>query len=137
MADIKVVGKRRRELVGPEAKRSRAQSPCVVADFRLPQFNPNSPIGQEFVVPKSGFFCNICSVFCLNEKTAKELHCCSQKHYDNLQKYYEERRQRATRLCLTRLQAPFLTDGPIYWRTSHCYDPTSSETKLIAFWHFC
>ncbi|CAI5644021.1 unnamed protein product [Oreochromis niloticus] len=97
MADIKVVGKRRRELVGPEAKRSRAQSPCVVADFRLPQFNPNSPIGQEFVVPKSGFFCNICSVFCLNEKTAKELHCCSQKHYDNLQKYYEERRQRATK----------------------------------------
>ncbi|XP_076743334.1 uncharacterized protein LOC143412311 isoform X1 [Maylandia zebra] len=52
---------------------------------------------QEFVVPKSGFFCNICSVFCLNEKTAKELHCCSQKHYDNLQKYYEERRQRATK----------------------------------------
>ncbi|XP_076743338.1 uncharacterized protein LOC106675267 [Maylandia zebra] len=97
MADIKVVGKRRRELVGPEAKPSRSQSPCVVADFRLPQFNPNSPIGQEFVVPKSGFFCNICSVFCLNEKTAKELHCCSQKHYDNLQKYYEERRQRATK----------------------------------------
>ncbi|XP_026046113.1 RNA-binding protein 20-like isoform X3 [Astatotilapia calliptera] len=97
MADIKVVAKRRRELVGAEAKPSRSQSPCVVADFRLPQFNPNSPIGQEFVVPKSGFFCNICSVFCLNEKTAKELHCCSQKHYDNLQKYYEERRQRATK----------------------------------------
>ncbi|CAI5685601.1 zinc finger protein 638 [Oreochromis niloticus] len=96
-ADIKVVGKRRRELVGPEAKRSRSQSPCVVADFRLPQFNPNSPLGQEFVVPKSGFFCNICSVFYLNEKTAKELHCCSQKHYDNLQKYYEKRRQRASK----------------------------------------
>uniref|UniRef100_A0A669E1V1 Zinc finger protein 638 n=1 Tax=Oreochromis niloticus TaxID=8128 RepID=A0A669E1V1_ORENI len=97
-ADIKVVGKRRRELVGPEAKRSRSQSPCVVADFRLPQFNPNSPLGQEFVVPKSGFFCNICSVFYLNEKTAKELHCCSQKHYDNLQKYYEKRRQRASKM---------------------------------------
>ncbi|KAL4007484.1 hypothetical protein ACER0C_001336 [Sarotherodon galilaeus] len=96
--DIKVVGKRRRELVGPEAKRSRSQSPCVVADFRLPQFNPNSPLGQEFVVPKSGFFCNICSVFYLNEKTAKELHCCSQKHYDNLQKYYEKRRQRASKM---------------------------------------
>ncbi|XP_039863060.1 uncharacterized protein LOC120718577 isoform X2 [Simochromis diagramma] len=93
---IKVVGKRRRELVGPEAKRSRSQSPCVVADFRLPQFNPNSPLGQEFVIPKSGFFCNICSVFYLNEKTAKELHCCSQKHYNNLQKYYEKRRQRAS-----------------------------------------
>ncbi|XP_026018601.1 uncharacterized protein LOC113019247 isoform X2 [Astatotilapia calliptera] len=94
---IKVVGKRRRELVGPEAKRSRSQSPCVVADFRLPQFNPNSPLGQEFVIQKSGFFCNICSVFYLNEKTAKELHCCSQKHYNNLQKYYEKRRQRASK----------------------------------------
>lgn len=93
---IKVLGKRRRELVGPEAKRSRSQSPCVVSDFRLPQFNPNNPLGQEFVIPKSGFFCNICSVFYLNEKTAKELHCCSKKHYDNLQKYYEKRRQRAS-----------------------------------------
>ncbi|XP_063325592.1 uncharacterized protein LOC134624525 [Pelmatolapia mariae] len=97
MVGIKVVGKRRRELVGPEAKRSRSQSPCVVADFRLPQFNPNNPLGQEFVIPKSGFFCNICSVFYLNEKTAKELHCCSKKHYDNLQKYYEKRRQRASK----------------------------------------
>uniref|UniRef100_A0A3P9CWT5 Matrin-type domain-containing protein n=1 Tax=Maylandia zebra TaxID=106582 RepID=A0A3P9CWT5_9CICH len=46
----------------------------------------SAPPGDgQFVIPKSGFFCNICSVFYLNEKTAKELHCCSQKHYNNLQ----------------------------------------------------
>lgn len=43
------------------------------------------PAGQEHVVPKSGFFCNICSIFYLTEKAAKEVHCSSQRHYENLQ----------------------------------------------------
>ncbi|CAG5929413.1 unnamed protein product [Menidia menidia] len=83
-ADVKAADKRRQEPLGPEAKRSRPHSPCVAADFKLPPFNPKSPLGQEFVVPKSGFFCNLCSVFYLNESTAKETHCSSQRHYDML-----------------------------------------------------
>ncbi|XP_073330607.1 uncharacterized protein [Pagrus major] len=92
-ADIKAVRKRKRELVGPEAKRARSRSPCVAADFKLLSFKPNNPLGQEFVVPKSGYFCNLCSVFYLNESTAKDAHCSSQRHFDNLKKHYQKLEQ--------------------------------------------
>ncbi|TKS93076.1 Zinc finger protein 638 [Collichthys lucidus] len=53
-ADIKVVSKQRSELVGPEPKRSRSQSPCVAADFKMPTFKPNNPLGVRR--PQIGVF---------------------------------------------------------------------------------
>ncbi|XP_056883014.1 uncharacterized protein LOC130522542 isoform X2 [Takifugu flavidus] len=92
--DIKAANKQRRKLTGPEAKRACSQSPGVRSSFRLPELKPNNPLGQEFVVPTSGFFCNLCLVFYRNEKTAREVHCSSQRHYDNLQKHYQKIEQK-------------------------------------------
>lgn len=41
--------KERRELAGPEAKQSRSASPCEPADFILPPFKPNNPLGETHV----------------------------------------------------------------------------------------
>ncbi|XP_034020751.1 zinc finger protein 638-like [Thalassophryne amazonica] len=91
-----VPSKPNKELVEPEAKRPRAESLCAPAGVSLPPFKPDNPLGQEFVVPKSGFFCSLCSIFFTRESVAKQRHCGTQKHYDSLQKYYQNH-QRKTR----------------------------------------
>ncbi|XP_074855297.1 RNA-binding protein 20 isoform X2 [Carettochelys insculpta] len=45
------------------------------------------PLGVEFVVPRTGFYCKLCGLFYTNEETAKTSHCRSTVHYKNLQKY--------------------------------------------------
>ncbi|KAG7496101.1 zinc finger protein 638-like [Solea senegalensis] len=95
--DIKAVSKRRRELVGPEAKRSRSQSPCVPIDVKLPPFNPDDSYGREFVIPKLGYFCNLCRVFYVNESDTRDVHCSSRTHYDNLQNHLQELQNKPSR----------------------------------------
>ncbi|KAJ8360210.1 hypothetical protein SKAU_G00167350 [Synaphobranchus kaupii] len=48
------------------------------------------PLGVEFVVPRSGFFCKLCGLFYASEETAKIAHCRSTVHYRNLQKYLSQ-----------------------------------------------
>ncbi|XP_036002933.1 uncharacterized protein LOC105935956 [Fundulus heteroclitus] len=83
--DVKVPSKRTMELCGPESKK-----PRVSADFKLPPFDPKTPLGKEFVRRKWGNFCNLCSVAFLDQST-EDQHCRTQMHYDNLQKYHQKR----------------------------------------------
>ncbi|XP_030596493.1 RNA-binding protein 20-like [Archocentrus centrarchus] len=48
------------------------------------------PLGVEFVVPRSGFYCKLCGLFYTSEETAKTAHCRSTVHYRNLQKYLSQ-----------------------------------------------
>ncbi|XP_053714827.1 uncharacterized protein LOC128755417 isoform X3 [Synchiropus splendidus] len=70
-----------------ESKRFCPPHPTVV---QLPEFNPDKPLGQEFIQPRTGYCCSLCAMFYIKEKTALEQHCCSQKHYDNLKAYYQK-----------------------------------------------
>ncbi|KAM8881592.1 uncharacterized protein ACB058_001749 [Synchiropus picturatus] len=70
-----------------ESKRFCPPHPTVV---QLPEFNPDKPLGQEFIQPRTGYCCSLCAMFYIKEKTALEEHCCSQKHYDNLKAYYQK-----------------------------------------------
>nr|XP_057944397.1 zinc finger protein 638-like [Doryrhamphus excisus]XP_057944405.1 zinc finger protein 638-like [Doryrhamphus excisus] len=54
-------------------------------------FDPSNPVGMEFLVPKTGFFCKVCNRFFSGNHDAQILHCKTLKHFDNLQKYYKER----------------------------------------------
>ncbi|XP_053245211.1 RNA-binding protein 20 isoform X2 [Podarcis raffonei] len=48
------------------------------------------PLGMEFVVPRTGFYCKLCGLFYTNEEIAKTRHCRSTVHYKNLQKYLSQ-----------------------------------------------
>ncbi|XP_059363440.1 zinc finger protein 638-like isoform X2 [Carassius carassius] len=96
---IKEESKQRRETdptQEPEAKKA-----PVIEDFTLPPFIPNNPIGVDFVVPKTGFFCRLCSLFYGNEETAKKSHCGSLKHYQNMEKYYKKLKSQNQGDCST------------------------------------
>ncbi|XP_017565335.1 zinc finger protein 638 isoform X1 [Pygocentrus nattereri] len=73
----------------PESKRP-CSEPLVTEDFILPPFRPDNPIGVDFVVPRTGYFCKLCSLFYGSEETAKKTHCSSLRHYQSMQKYYEK-----------------------------------------------
>ncbi|XP_035813001.2 RNA-binding protein 20 isoform X2 [Amphiprion ocellaris] len=48
------------------------------------------PLGVEFIVPRTGFYCKLCGLFYTSEETAKTSHCRSTVHYRNLQKYLSQ-----------------------------------------------
>ncbi|XP_067903675.1 zinc finger protein 638-like [Heterodontus francisci] len=78
--------------VEPEAKRTKLAGQSLT-ELKMPPYKPNNPIGVEFIVPKTGYFCQICSLFYTNEETAKVTHCGTVLHYKNMEKYVTQRKE--------------------------------------------
>ncbi|MEQ2304418.1 hypothetical protein AMECASPLE_026806, partial [Ameca splendens] len=51
----------------------------------LPPYDPSKAVGMEYLFPKTGFFCKVCSRFFTGAKVAEICHCKTLKHYENLQ----------------------------------------------------
>ncbi|XP_021474445.2 matrin-3 [Oncorhynchus mykiss] len=63
----------------PEGEEKKKEEP-------LGPYQPDNPVGLDYLVPRTGFFCKLCNVFYTNEKTAKSVHCSSEEHYLNLKR---------------------------------------------------
>ncbi|NWH70565.1 MATR3 protein, partial [Piaya cayana] len=66
------------------------EKPLVPDEFRIGPYQPNVPVGVNYVVPKTGFYCKLCSLFYTNEDVAKKTHCSSLPHYQKLKKVLDK-----------------------------------------------
>ncbi|OPJ76388.1 matrin-3 [Patagioenas fasciata monilis] len=67
------------------------QEKALIPDeFRIGPYQPNVPVGVNYVVPKTGFYCKLCSLFYTNEDVAKKTHCSSLPHYQKLKKILDK-----------------------------------------------
>ncbi|KAM4837301.1 LOW QUALITY PROTEIN: matrin-3-like [Thomomys bottae] len=55
-------------------------------EYRIGPYQPNVPVGIDYVIPKTGFYCKLCSLY-TNEEAAKNTHCSSLPHYQKLKKF--------------------------------------------------
>ncbi|XP_019940017.1 RNA-binding protein 20 isoform X2 [Paralichthys olivaceus] len=69
-------------------KESEACSPSPEQDKAVSEHS--IPLGVEFIVPRTGFYCKLCGLFYTSEENAKTTHCRSTVHYRNLQKYLSQ-----------------------------------------------
>ncbi|XP_009869784.1 PREDICTED: matrin-3 isoform X2 [Apaloderma vittatum] len=74
-----------------EQETKNVQEKALVPDeFRIGPYQPNVPVGVNYVVPKTGFYCKLCSLFYTNEDVAKKTHCSSLPHYQKLKKILDK-----------------------------------------------
>ncbi|XP_051241308.1 RNA-binding protein 20 isoform X1 [Dicentrarchus labrax] len=73
---------------GSLKKEIEAPSPSCEQDKAVSEHS--IPLGVEFIVPRTGFYCKLCGLFYTSEDTAKTTHCRSTVHYRNLQKYLSQ-----------------------------------------------
>ncbi|XP_028668473.1 matrin-3-like isoform X2 [Erpetoichthys calabaricus] len=68
------------------------------ADFSGPEctletlgpYQPSQPVGVEYVIPKTGYFCRLCSLFYSNEEMAKTTHCSTLGHYSKVKEMLQK-----------------------------------------------
>ncbi|OCT87836.1 hypothetical protein XELAEV_18021535mg [Xenopus laevis] len=58
----------------------------LLKDYTIGPYQPDNPVGTDYVVPKTGYYCKLCSLFYTNEEVAKVAHCSSLPHYQKLKK---------------------------------------------------
>ncbi|XP_078087334.1 matrin-3-like isoform X1 [Mustelus asterias] len=75
--------------IEPESKRARSRSPTP-DEYRLGPYQPNNPVGLDYVVPKTGYYCTLCCLFYTKEEVAKKTHCSSLPHYQKLKKMLDK-----------------------------------------------
>ncbi|NXX24321.1 MATR3 protein, partial [Nicator chloris] len=75
---------------GEQETKSVQEKPLVPDEFRIGPYQPNVPVGVNYVVPKTGFYCKLCSLFYTNEDVAKKTHCSSLPHYQKLKKILDK-----------------------------------------------
>ncbi|XP_067389647.1 zinc finger protein 638 isoform X2 [Emydura macquarii macquarii] len=64
----------------PESKRKKVDSSADKSK------TPSTPKGLDFLVPKAGYFCQICSLFYADEMSMKN-HCKTLRHQQNMEKF--------------------------------------------------
>ncbi|KAM9817827.1 uncharacterized protein ACBT44_008309 [Syngnathus typhle] len=84
MSDIPKVTEKKSE------DKPRTETP--MATDKTVHFDPSIPVGMEFLVPKTGFFCKACNRFFSGSKDSQITHCKSFKHFENVQKYLMTKR---------------------------------------------
>ncbi|KAM9311481.1 matrin-3-like [Gastrophryne carolinensis] len=59
-------------------------------DVVVGPYQVNNPVGVDFVIPKTGFYCKLCSLFYTSEDVAKVTHCSTLAHYKKFKEYYSK-----------------------------------------------
>ncbi|XP_061409191.1 RNA-binding protein 20-like isoform X2 [Lethenteron reissneri] len=67
------------------------ESPACVSVSAAGEESLSPPIGVNFVVPRTGFYCLLCRLFYVCESSAREGHCRSPTHYRNVERYLIQR----------------------------------------------
>uniref|UniRef100_A0A7N5J8R0 Matrin-3-like n=1 Tax=Ailuropoda melanoleuca TaxID=9646 RepID=A0A7N5J8R0_AILME len=73
-----------------DEKNSMQETNTIDDEHRIGPYQPNVPVGVNYVVPRTGFYCKLCSLFYTNEDSAKKVHCSSLAHYQKLKKHMEK-----------------------------------------------